>query len=69
LFKTLIVALEVGLSFLLLLSGGDFSIQCSSPISITLWIMAAGVLLVTLLMPMFRNWRHKTIAGTAFPSG
>ncbi|WJR69397.1 tripartite tricarboxylate transporter permease [Neorhizobium sp. CSC1952] len=52
--------LEQSLRRALSLSAGDVAILWSSPISITLWIMAAAVLLLPLLLPRFTRWRHNT---------
>lgn len=52
--------LEQSLRRALSLSAGDVAILWSSPISITLWIMAAAVLIIPLLLPRFAKWRHKT---------
>ena len=51
--------LEQSLRRSLSLSGGDVGILWSSPISIVLWIMAASVLLIPLLLPRFARWRDR----------
>lgn len=51
--------LEQSLRRSLSLSGGDVAILWSSPISIVLWIMAASVLLIPLLLPRFARWRNR----------
>jgi putative tricarboxylic transport membrane protein len=56
--------LEQSLRRALSLSGGEIEILWSSPISITLWAMAALVLLVPLLLPRFRRWRHNAVVET-----
>jgi putative tricarboxylic transport membrane protein len=52
--------LEQSLRRALSLSAGDVAILWSSPISVTLWGMAAAVLLVPLLLPRLAKWRQKT---------
>lgn len=52
--------LEQSLRRSLSLSGGDVGILLwSSPISIVLWTMAAGVLIIPLLLPGFARWRNR----------
>lgn len=54
--------LEQSLRRALSLSAGDVTILWSSTISITLWTMAAAVLLVPLLLPRFQSWKHENMA-------
>lgn len=51
--------LEQSLRRALSLSGGDIAILWSSPISISLWTLAAGALLVPMLLPRVAKWRAR----------
>lgn len=51
--------LEQNLRRSLSLSGGDVAILWSSPIAIVLWVVAAGVLLVPVLLPRVARWRSQ----------
>ncbi len=51
--------LEQNLRRSLSLSGGDVAILWSSPIAIVLWVVAAAVLLVPILLPKVARWRSR----------